>query len=312
MNFTDDRLQYSTVLQSTYGGLLTGNSEQDAWVHREAEEMQALMVIDAIRDVAINAVVLADRPLERDAVFHLRYGIAHRAKFIWVSLRRLVAQAPPGRTEPMPLDDVEALASDLNVIYLNIRGALDNLAWTLRAVTPSPATAALRDVNMDLFGERFLGAIDNDNLRDELEPFRDWYTELKSRRDPAAHRIPLSVPPTILDEVALQEYADLDRQYGAAMAKALSAARHGLDKNPDQPLDLKSAEEIGLLFEETKAIHAKRQKIGKFPGFFAHHPDEVAMPIYPTVPEDVRNLVAIARIIAGFIPTPSAQDGATP
>ena len=312
MPSTDDQLKYDVILKGTYGGLLSGNPARDAWVHRKAEEMQALMVMDAIRDASFGAVVLADGPLERDAVFHLRYGVAHRTKFIWIALRRLLAVAPPERTEPVSLEDVETLASDLNVVYLNIRGALDNFAWTIRAQNPSAAAAELRDQHMDLFGQRFLNAIGDESLREALEPFRPWYVDLKGRRDPAAHRIPLSVPPTILDEVTQQEYAEIERQHAAATAKALAATRQGLDESPDRPLDLATAEKIGVLFDEAHAIHAKRQQIGRFPGLFAHHPDKAAMPIYPTVPEDIRNLIAIARGMTTIIERqvkPPARNG---
>jgi hypothetical protein len=298
MVYTDNQLKYESVIESTYSALLTGNGQRDAWMYRKAEGMHALMVTDAIRDVAFDAVILSQRPLERDAVFHLRFGVAHRTKFIWLALRRLFEIAPPERTDPISLDDVETLASDLNVIYLNIRGTLDNLAWTIRAQNPSQATAELRDQHMDLFGERFLAAVGKDNLRVELEPFRAWYGDLKSRRDPAAHRIPLSIPPTLLDEPAQQEYAELDRQHAAAMNEAVAASRK---ENSERPRTIAEAHEIGLLFEQARSIHERRQKVGRFPGLFLHHPDQEAMSIYPTVAEDVRNLVAIARLVTRIV-----------
>jgi hypothetical protein len=296
--YTAEELKYETVLQSTYGGLLTGDARRDRWLHRQAEDLHARIVTDAIREVAVNAVILSQRPLERDAVFHLRFGVAHRTKFIWLALRRLLAIAPAERTHPISLEDVETLASDLNVIYLNVRGTLDNLAWTIRAQNPGRATAELRDQHMDLFGARFLAAVDDEYLRGALEPFRAWYGDLKGRRDPAAHRIPLSIPPAVLDEPAQQEYANLDRQHGAATTEAVAAIRR---EDPDRPLTLAEATAVGALFERAHAIHERRQEVGKFPGLFVHHPDQAAIPIYPTVAEDVGNLVAIARLVTQIV-----------
>lgn len=73
-----------------------------------------------------------------------------------------------------------------------------------------------------LLGMNFLAALREnhlDPLADALEPFRDWYWDVRQFRDPAAHRIPLSVPPSIYSEKDLKEYERLDKEAAELFAK---------------------------------------------------------------------------------------------
>jgi len=39
--------------------------------------------------------------------------------------------APPDRVDPLGSDESHQLMVDINIIYLNMRGTLDDLAWAL-------------------------------------------------------------------------------------------------------------------------------------------------------------------------------------
>ncbi len=303
MSYPSEQIRYSEVLRSVFGGLLVGDAERDAWVTSEAQELHGRMVVDSIRDVSIQAVILSQAKLPEEAVFHLRYGLSVRAKFIWIALRRIMEIAPPGAIEALPIESVETLANDLNSLYVNLRGALDNVAWAIRALGPREAVGALSDGAMDLFGRRFLEAVGSGELSEILGPFRDWYSEMKGRRDPAAHRIPLSVPPAALDDEAQVQYANLLRLRSEALGKAFAVTRRELDENPGVPLTMKAADEAEVHFAEARQLLAQAQQIGEFPGLLVHHPEEPPVPIYPTVPEDVAQLVAIFRRTTDFIRT---------
>jgi len=60
-----------------------------------------------------------------------------------------------------------------------------------------------------------------------MEPFKEWNRELSTRRDPAAHRIPLSVPPAFIDADTKDEYQRVSEDYATAVNDALSTQPTG-------------------------------------------------------------------------------------
>ena len=114
----------------------------------------------------------------------------------------------------------------INAFYLNLAGSLDNLAWAIIY------QHGLRDpVNEDcpnqrklaqLLGPKFLNELSQNGLNDlkvELMAKRNWYKEMKEFRDPAAHRIPLLVPPSILSKEDVDEQRRLDSNAAELFAK---------------------------------------------------------------------------------------------
>jgi hypothetical protein len=268
-------------------GALTGDRKGDAYCYRQAEHMHALSVCDAIRDVHIAAAMLSESVRNSEADFHLRFGVARRTKFIWLSLRRVLASIPPARTEPLIGDDLEEVARDLNVIYLNIRGALDNIASTIIDLFGSESSRNLPPIQISLFGQKLSKDENLSDIIKLIEPFRSWNKALSGRRDPAAHRIPLSVPPAILDPNSRKDYEAAIEKYHAAFGGAVRAAQGGEDS-------------LGQ-FEKARALFEETEKIGLFVPVFVHHPDDGLIPIYPTVPTDIAQLTKIARSVFGFV-----------
>lgn len=262
-------------------GVLTGDEEKDAYWHRQAEYLHALSVCDAIRDAHIDATALSYTVKNAEADFHLRFGVARRTKFIWLSLRSIVGLIPPEREEPLKVDQVEEAARDLNVIYINIRGALDNLAWFLLEMFGQERTRKLSPIKISLFGKEFQKDKNLDDVAHFMATFVQWSTELRGRRDPAAHRIPLSVPPAIIDEETREEFERASAAYSAAFNDAIQSAGRGIDSTQK--------------FENADARFAELEVIGKFVPVFVHHPAEGPIKIYPTVPQDVGQLVKIVR-----------------
>lgn len=60
-------------------------------------------------------------------------------------------------------------------------------------------------------------------------------------------------------------------------------------------------EEAAPKFERADVLNEKLQRIGKFLPVFVHHPNEGMVRIYPTVPEDIGQLVRIARGIFDIV-----------
>ena len=217
--------------------------------------------------------------------------MGRRTKFIWLSLRNLVFELiHPEREEPLPNDHVEAAAGDLNTIYINIRGALDNFAWSLLALFGEPGTQKLaseRPTIVSLFGREFAKDGNLSEVADLMGAFTGWSKDLKARRDPAAHRIPLSIVPALIDDATVGEYTRLQKKWSEVSAAAINAVARGEDSS--------------ALFQEADAVHERLQRVGKFHPLFGHDPSEGLMKIYPVVPQDIAELVRVSRILTSFI-----------
>jgi hypothetical protein len=105
-------------------------------------------------------------------------------------------------------------------------------------------------------------------LKQKLINLGAWHTDLKNRRDPPAHRILLYVPPAILSPEEQERYAALDKQISGTKSE-----------------------------QERKVLSAQQRRIGTFMPYFIHHPDEGRMAIYPTVPQDIANLIKVAKLV---------------
>jgi hypothetical protein len=196
MPISEEQLGFAHHLDFFRGlGALTGDEKRDAHCYRQAEHMHALCICDAIRDVHFDSAALSQNIKSVEANLQLRFGVARRSKFIWLSFRGILGTVMTDRTEPLLSDQVEEVARDLNVIYINLRGTLDNLAWLLFDLRAGDATRKFPPIKIGLFSNEFLKEENLADVAKFMEPFKGWNRELSSRRDPAAHRIPLSVPP---------------------------------------------------------------------------------------------------------------------
>ena len=280
MTITDSELEFAHHLRM-FGepDLLHGETEQNAYQFRSAEEMHVYCVVDAIRDLHLDAIQTSFALRKEPAADQMRFGVARRTKFIWLSLRELFSLAYPDRTEPLPGDDVERCAQALNEIYINIRGTLDNLARSLLLEFREMGTDGLSPMEIGLFHTKVRSESCLPGLSDIVEKFDDWNRELREKRDPAAHRIPLSVPPTALTPDAQEEYDALCAQWTEA-ANAVAG---------------KSGEEFELARGRADALHDALERVGQFLPLFVHDPAEKPIPIYPTVPGDVGALVRVSR-----------------
>lgn len=121
--------------------------------------------------------------------------------------------------EPLDHNLVIKLTLFLNAYYLNLAGSLDNLAWAL-----AYQHKLMNEINEDepkhrrlaqLVDKNFLKLLrqnDLESLSTLLEPVQKWYRDIRKFRDPAAHRIPLYVPPAICSENDVQRVKELDEQ----------------------------------------------------------------------------------------------------
>jgi len=193
---------------------------------------------------------------------------------MWHAYRNVVIYAaPPARLEPLSGEESGELTRDLNVIYFNIRGTLDNLAWALLH-DYAEENLKIPPARIGLFNSCITGDPRFKPLSQALDAHRDWNRDLADRRDPSAHRIPLTIPPQFLTPEEGPRYEEL-------VNEALQAAGG---------LDFARADEK---FEQT-------EHIGQFHPYFIHDIEKGIIPIYPTLPEDVGHLVEICFDVGNF------------
>jgi hypothetical protein len=140
---------------------------------------------------------------DADARRHFNFGFIPRFYMLQASRLFLEGWIDPDRTH-RSVYDVTECAVHVNAYYLNLRGALDNLAWTLQyewGLLPGVVENQRRGrFRCSLFNDEFVSAVRcrSAHLGDALADFKDWANELAEFRDPAAHRVPLYAARTVL------------------------------------------------------------------------------------------------------------------
>jgi hypothetical protein len=271
-----DKLDFEHHLKF-YEPLMGPNPGPDdgAYFRHRAEEMHSFAVYAALSDARL-AIQTVEPMLSSSRAKHfVRYGVGRRLGMIWRSYREIVLDlVPPDRQEPLPQDDVSTVENHLNVIYINIMGVLDNYAGCLQHEV-APDKGKLRPNRVGLFSSAFMIDPNLSGLRALLAEEQRWYEELKTRRDPAAHRFPLYVPPCALNREQEIQYRELEDDF--------MKARNSLN------------------FEKCDELRRRQEKIGTFVSYFLHDFDQPPIPIYPTVPQDIANLVRVGEHVRTFL-----------
>jgi hypothetical protein len=156
---------------------------------------------------------------------HFNEGFVRRHYMLQSSRLFLFQHCSQSRTEPLSPYEATDCAIHLNAYYLNLRGALDNLAWVLQYEWQLLAGVTEDEVSgrqkCNLFGAPFLAALQSQypELASVLDQRLNWAKELAKLRDPAAHRVPIYVPPSV---ITCQEQVDKFRHIEAQADVALS------------------------------------------------------------------------------------------
>jgi hypothetical protein len=150
---------------------------------------------------------------------HFKEGFVRRHYMLQSSRLFLSQHCSPGRKEPLSVYEATECAIHLNAYYLNLRGTLDNLAWVLQyewQILPGVTEDGGRERQAcHLFGHRFLGALQSRHsmLASILVQHSNWARELAELRDPAAHRVPIYVPPSVINSQAqVDEFRRIEAQ----------------------------------------------------------------------------------------------------
>ncbi len=107
----------------------------------------------------------------------------------------------------------------LNSYYVQMRGALDNLAWAVHYERSLFGAGDESDRKIQrrcyLFGPEFIRALRGSapTLAVELAAKVPWADEFKALRDPVAHRVPLYAPPIVIEtQEEVEQFRRIDAE----------------------------------------------------------------------------------------------------
>jgi hypothetical protein len=261
--------------------LLYGSSETkklDDYTVREAAQYHASVILNALQYAYLEAISISEKLTNERSRYYLKFGAARRMEMIWFAWRHITLTVPTTRIKPLNSDESRRLTQHMNTIYVNLSGALDNFAWTLMHEFAEGKLTQLKEIQVGLFSPCILQEIRLIKIISRLREHINWDIEVKARRHPSVHRIPLRVPPQIVDSREAEIYSDLSIKTWQAIGRGN--------------------------VEEAQRLMSQQEEIGRFVPWFLHDPAEPPIPIYPTVSEDLRHLVEIFQIVKNFIMSP--------
>lgn len=191
------------------------------------QHMEHAARLERVTDLLIPVKdALSDRNVKR----HLDDGLLRRIYMLRHSAN-IFREIPKRGTKNPGVYLIMELNTTINAAYLNIRGILDNLAWALAhhmTLKPNLSEGEKQHRSfVNLFSDGFLTAVagKDDELGIRLRHKSTWGRDLSRRRDPAAHRIPMYVPPAA---VSPAEAAEIQRQGAVALEKAKAGDRDAI------------------------------------------------------------------------------------
>lgn len=265
--------------------LIDGNPGNNQYFVHEAQQNHIYGVNNALLELTGDALTLLSRIAFTIAASHFfRFGVMRRLRMIDSSFKSFQSIVPPNRTVPLSQEQSDRVCRDLNAIHIDLLGLLDNYAWVAVHQLASAATQSASPLSIGLFKSAFAADPALKPAADAVRPFAAWEKDVKTRRNPAAHRMPLYVPPAALTPDDVIEF----ERYETLISAALRAQE----------------------FEKLDALRERRRRVGTLVPKFLHDPGEPVIDIYPTIPEDIGRAVKIGRTMHTFL-SESAVGAAT-
>lgn len=253
---------------------ISGKSTREAIAHAEhqAQHAHALVVFNPLRDWFHKALSISEKLTDKNAKIFMKYGVGRRLSMIFHAYRHITTIADATRTWPLIHEEQQDLSRDLNVLYMHTRGVLDNFAWCLLHERHSNTASALNPYDVGLFSPKYrIKCACFAEIEKEIDSHKAWSQDLKDRRDPIAHQIPLYIPPSELSEREGVVYKGLWQRYAQEIAE--------------------------LRLDDAGNTLGEMDRIGRFVPRFLHNPNQPPVPIYPTVPEDMAHLMEIGDVV---------------
>lgn len=216
---------------------------------------------------------------------YLAHGVMRRISIITRCIENIFVIYPPDRTNKLTKEERNDVCVNLHSFFINIAGILDNIAWVIAFEVGAYIDQSNRKVHrndVNLFGKRFKRYVPA-KIKAFLkqQTITDWYLKYsKNYRDALAHRIPLYVPPAILNAKEAEEYKRLEESIAS--------------------LNLASIEGQ----EKWTEIMGRQRALGTAQPLFTHsvHPDEEGGAVYlhPQILADFETIKSIVEVLTAL------------
>ncbi len=154
-----------------------------------------------------------------DAREFLMQGAGRRLKTITRCLENIFEIFPVDREDKLSSDELSDITINIHSYFINIAGLFDNLGWVF--VYENDLYGKPRDNKINRHGVGLFNEKTQARLKPDLvtylteERISSWYENYsKGYRDALVHRIPLYVPPAILNGEEAETYRGIEQDIG--------------------------------------------------------------------------------------------------
>lgn len=183
-------------------------------------------------------------------------GFARRIRIMVRCIKNVFQLLPPERTEVPSRDELSDATINIQSFVFNVFGSIDNLAWIWVSENgqkrPDGTPIPNKYVGLGRENVSVLATL-SEEFQEYLKGLEPWFKEIGNLRHALAHRIPLYVPPYVIEKKDEAAYRDLE----AKMADAVK--RHD--------------------FAEYDRLSTEQLKLGRFRPWVQHSFEEGATPI---------------------------------
>jgi hypothetical protein len=165
----------------------------------------------------------AFRPFKNEqAAEFARHGFIRRVKTLARCVQNVYRICPPDRDKKLSTDELSDLAINLQGFVFNIFGCLENLAWVWAKEKDIRNGKGDPLMNFQIgFGDKyiFVRKSFSDDFRHYLDGLSEWFSQMENFRHALAHRIPLYVPPYIVNDEEAAKERELEQSRREALGK---------------------------------------------------------------------------------------------
>ncbi|MDH2356561.1 hypothetical protein QCM80_38965 [Bradyrhizobium sp. SSUT112] len=185
------------------GGLFLGGEPRETATRHHADVHKKF---SELRDKFYSRQYKTDRGRE-----YATQGFGRRVDMLVRAIDRVFAILPPEREDIPKKDEVAEAQMAIQAFVMNAFGSLDNLAW-IWVFEKDIKGKKGKELDRKLvgLGSEHVRASYTKDFSSFLDNRRKWFENLKDFRDSLAHRIPLYIPPFIIEEKDAAAYRELD------------------------------------------------------------------------------------------------------
>jgi hypothetical protein len=167
---------------------------------------------------------------------YARHGVGRRISTVARCIHNVFVLLPPSLETIPTMDETHDALIQLQTHIINVFGCVDNLSWMWVLETdlkaPDGTDLDRREIGLRTHHRIVLASLSKE-FRDFLTSIKEWFTYLEDYRHALAHRIPLYVPPFVIDRKNEARFQELARLKMETIKEGSLAKYQKLDKELD-------------------------------------------------------------------------------